>query len=338
MKIRAQEFLSQPILIISLCYVPPLLVYASSIFLFEIMYSCNSELGLFQIFTDEKKINKEFVIISLQKNSYLFYAALIGFYSSCIVGTIYSVATVINFSNVRQRLSIFSMAILASTIGSLIILFSGSFYELCIVNDFYYFPLKRIQDLSKLSGTDDYFMLEGLGWIFGFGTFVSNFAWWFCGASATVIYFPATEHNDLSRVATDIRLKMINVRSILYVSTIVLLANTICIGAWLNWSNTPILSDSAAVSRQQMTASLTLLYGTVMTLILIAAFLPAILYLRRKSMQLAVRASDAGAETHWLEENGLQLDFRILAKDLATALSPMLAGPIGSILASFSVN
>jgi hypothetical protein len=87
----------------------------------------------------------------------------------------------------------------------------------------------------------------------------------------------------------------------------------------------------AAVSR--FTLGLTVYWGVVMTMTLLALFLPPYLALRREAIRRHA-ASGAGQDAEsWLDERQHRPMMRNLA-NLATVLAPILVGPVGSLVQS----
>ncbi len=137
---------------------------------------------------------------------------------------------------------------------------------------------------------------------------------------------PEIEKDELARRAATLRM-------LLYLSAAGLASGTLGTGARLELQITPGLETDALEAAHTVARAVTLGYGGIFTLFLLAAFLPAAMSLRRIG-QAAYQASDKSLDLDaWLSEAGLKGDVTTTLIQLFAALAPLLTPTVASGLA-----
>ncbi len=94
-----------------------------------------------------------------------------------------------------------------------------------------------------------------------------------------------------------------------------------------------LLDEPGANSINRYALGMTVFWGAVMTLTLVAIFLPSVLAFRGEASR-HLRATQAEQTlSQWLDERG-HLSVRRQLANLATMLAPIIVGPLGSLLQS----
>ncbi len=127
---------------------------------------------------------------------------------------------------------------------------------------------------------------------------------------------------------------MARLRSVLYVGSIMLVTGVVNMGAWMRWPASmfmDVTEDSAIVG---MALGVTTYWGAVFTLITIAAYVPAAMYLRTRGLELYRSEqpdTSVADQEKWLAQQGLTVSPGTQLAPIVAMISPLVAGPIGAL-------
>lgn len=124
-----------------------------------------------------------------------------------------------------------------------------------------------------------------------------------------------------------------DLRTLLWVSTILLIASVQSFTALVSWPAMIVVkSDVEAVKRMGM--GLILFWGSTYTAFLLATYFAATSALVHQARRLAFAAGGPPEQrTQWLEEQGLELSWRSEIVSLAATFAPLASGALGAALA-----
>jgi hypothetical protein len=129
-------------------------------------------------------------------------------------------------------------------------------------------------------------------------------------------------------------------RVLLYTGMLQLVISTLRLNAAFRWSQSflpPAANNPASKALEHLAATLGSTEAATYTLILVAIYLPALFILRNRACTLInhEECPTPPAREKWLQERGLSISISAYVPRLAAILAPLLAGPLGDMVARF---
>lgn len=334
-----KRHLLKSVAIIGGIYLGPTLVYALAIAILQLSTFCDGEIYSYYDGEIIRAVSEGKRFSSGMYGGFYFAATLVLIYVACVLGFAYSLIMIRRNARGHDFLVFLVAASLCSGLGIVLLLLVPAISNLCVVDLYFFTPLKlilRLQDVAWSGGK--LFRERFLVYAFLVGVFISNLAWWFVAAAGAVTLVP-TESTTPDKEDYDLAIRLSRVRQVMYAAALVLISNTLCISAWLKWPASYIEDQQLESQLSGFGATLSFYYGTTMTVILAVVFFPILFILGEKAFAVAKRQAPLesyAGQMKWLETQGLSVDVQARLKDLATVLAPMFAGSLTDLVNTFT--
>lgn len=153
----------------------------------------------------------------------------------------------------------------------------------------------------------------------------------FVAASTTVI-LPVLSKKTLPY---HVAMHMVRLRNVLYVGSIMLITGVLNMGAWMRWPAAMLTDTTRTDTITDMALGVSTYWGASFTLMAMAAYIPAAVYLRHQALTLFREqhsASTMSQQELWLKEQGLTMKFGTQTAPILAMIGPVLASPLGAVL------
>ena len=138
------------------------------------------------------------------------------------------------------------------------------------------------------------------------------------------------------RSLVDLERRLLRLRYAVNAVSIQMLAGVLQIIAWLRWPVSLVPDAVTPADTSRLILSVSIYWGAVFALAIIAFYLPAMAALRRRVEEtLAAQGPDDVDPHAWLREHGFMQSLREMVPQAVTLLSPLLVAPVGSFLSGF---
>jgi len=141
------------------------------------------------------------------------------------------------------------------------------------------------------------------------------------------------------RSLADLQRRLLRLRYAVNAVSVQMLAGVLHIIAWLRWPVSLVPEPVTPEDGSRLVLSVSIYWGTVFTLAIIAFYLPATAALRsRVEETLAAGGEQDGAmdAQAWMREHGFVQSLREMVPQAVTLLSPLLVAPLGSFLSGLA--
>ena len=156
-------------------------------------------------------------------------------------------------------------------------------------------------------------------------------------AACSTLAEPADKHDANLDHYTDC---MRRLRQVLYAGSAILVTGILHMYNWLRWPAALIGNDVVRDTAQGLALSVTVFWGATFTLILVATYAPAAIYLTRCARERL--ESEASKERpnieQWLIERGFFVGLSDELPQISAIFAPLLAGPLGALLTASMTN
>lgn len=129
--------------------------------------------------------------------------------------------------------------------------------------------------------------------------------------------------------------QMKRLKEVLTAASAILVSGILHMGAWLRWPAALVTDKTGQEAVLGTALAITLFWGVTFTLMLVATYLPAALFLARRAEALLLdRTSHATVPEpeQWLKDHGLFLSLQDHLPQFGLILAPLLASPLSSLL------
>jgi hypothetical protein len=127
--------------------------------------------------------------------------------------------------------------------------------------------------------------------------------------------------------------QMNHLRTVLYIGSLMLVAGVLNMGSWMRWPAAMFRDPTQGNAIMSMALGVTTFWGASFTLVTMAAYVPAALYLQSRALHLFQEkhpASSLAQQELWLKEQGLTVSGDTQLKPILAMIGPLLAGPLGA--------
>lgn len=138
---------------------------------------------------------------------------------------------------------------------------------------------------------------------------------------------------DLAHLVQQMR----NLKEVLYAGSAILVTGILHMGSWLRWPVSLVGDASVQSAVLGMVLSITLYWGTVFTLVLIATYGPAAAVISARAREQLESDPSAQGIAHpeqWLKERGFFVGISDELPQIAVMFAPLMAGPLGALVAT----
>jgi hypothetical protein len=136
---------------------------------------------------------------------------------------------------------------------------------------------------------------------------------------------------DLSHLAQRMR----DLKVSLTAGSLLLATGVLHMGAWLNWPTALAVSVPAAAELKTVALSITTYWGVALSLMALAAYVPAEFLLRRRAKAIVSQTMASPEDQQVaLRDYGFTITMPQSIREFVTLLAPMLAVPVGEVLGS----
>ena len=128
--------------------------------------------------------------------------------------------------------------------------------------------------------------------------------------------------------------RMRHVRELLGIGSALMVVGVLHMGAWVSWPASLAADASLRADIEGLSRAISLFWGGTFSLMIASFYIPVALWLsRRAERSLAGRSLTEAERQKWLQERGLSVLPARQLPQFATMLAPMMAGPLGSVVA-----